>query len=227
MKPRDKYIIILSALVIIASAIWAMAGDSNAQDTGLSASATAVPVTTVGPTAYAPGANITATPATTGVPGVTVGTRTVSTPSVTPVPVTPTPTPVATPAPTAAAVTGTSGTSAQLVNYGTDKDTFNRGEQATGYMTIKNTGSTVINDVTTSVSARKAVPVVGETTLGSKDYTFNNLDIKPGETKRVEFKVDIPSEYMGVSTAGDYTINVNVKTGATEIGSFSQTVKIA
>jgi hypothetical protein len=135
------------------------------------------------------------------------------------------PTPTSTPTPVAA--TGTSGTSAQLVNYGTDKDSFNRGEQATGYMTIKNTGSNVMNDVTTSVSVSKAVPVVGETTLGSKDYTFNNLNIQPGETKRVEFKADIPSEYKGVSTAGDYTLHVTARTGGTEIGSFSKTVKIA
>jgi hypothetical protein len=214
VKFSDKLIIILSALVIIASAIWAISADGNAQNTGLSVSATAVPVPSVGPTAYAPGATTTATATASVVPSVAVVTRTVSTPSVTPVP-------------TKVAAVGTPGTSAQLVNYGTDKATFNRGEQATGYMTIKNTGSSVINDVTTSVSASKAVPVVGQTTLGSKDYTFNNLNIQPGETKRVEFKADIPSEYKGVSTAGDYTIHVTAKTGSTEIGSFDKTVKIA
>jgi uncharacterized membrane protein len=116
--------------------------------------------------------------------------------------------------------------SAKIVNYGTDSDTFKRGERATGFMTIQNTGNTPINDITTSVSAKAQLPVIGSTAVGSKDYTFNNLNIQPGETKRVEFTVDIPSEYKGVSTAGTYNLDVNVKTGSTNIGSFSKSVKV-
>ncbi|WP_424359348.1 hypothetical protein [Methanocella sp. MCL-LM] len=219
MNQRDKIIIILAVAAIVGSAIWAMSPYGQAQDTGLAASPAGTPSPIVGPTAYAPGGEGTAAPT------IIVGTRTVSTPS--PTPVTPTPTPAATVVPTTVAVTGQQGMSAQLVNYGTDKDTFTRGEQATGFVTIKNTGSSVINDVTTSVTASRAVPVVGQTTLGSKDYTFSNLNINPGETKRVEFKADIPAEYKGVSTAGDYTLQVTIRTGGTEIGSFSKTVKIA
>ena len=220
MKQRDKIIILLGALAIVASALWAISPYGEAQETGLAVSATVVPTPAVGPTAFAPGGDATAAPT------VTVGTRTVSTPTVTPAPVTPTPAATTAPTPMAGAA-GQQGTSAQLVNYGTDKDTFNRGEQATGFITIKNTGNTVINDVTTAVSASRAVPVVGETTLGSKDYTFSNLNINPGETKRVEFKADIPAEYKGVSTAGEYTLHVTVKTGGTDIGSFSKKVNIA
>lgn len=219
VNQRDKIIIILAVAAIIGSAIWAMSPYGQAQDTGLAASPAGTPSPAVGPTAYAPGANGGAAPT------IIVGTRTVSTPS--PTPVTPSPTPAATPAPTAMVATGQQDTSAQLVNYGTDKDTFNRGEQATGFITIKNTGSTVINDVTTSVSASRELPVAGTATIGSKDYTFSGLNINPGETKRVEFKADIPAEYKGVSTAGEYTLQVNVKTAGKEIGSFSKDVTIA
>lgn len=219
MNSNDKIIIILAAVAIVASAIWAMSPYGQAQNTGIAVSATAMPSPVVGPTAYAPGGNATAAP------GISVVTRTVSTPSVTPVPATPTPT--ATPVPAAMSTGSQAGTSAQLANYGTDKDTFSRGEQATGFITIKNTGNTVINEVTTAVSVSRAVPVIGQTTLGSKDYTFSDLNINPGETKRVEFKADIPSEYKGVSTAGDYTLQVTVRTGGAEVGSFTKTIKIA
>jgi uncharacterized membrane protein len=115
---------------------------------------------------------------------------------------------------------------AQLVNYGTSSDTFKRGERASGFVTIKNTGNTPINDVTASVSASAKLPVIGATNVGSKDYTFGNLNIQPGETKRVEFAVDIPSEYKGISTAGDYDLHVTMKTGGKDIGSFTKTVKV-
>ncbi len=156
-----------------------------------------VPSVTVGPTAYVPGASPTAAP------GISVETRNVSTPT-----------------------PGATATSAKIVNYGTDKDTFKRGERATGFITIQNTGNAPINDITASVSAKAQLPVIGSTAVGSKDYTFNNLNIQPGETKRVEFTVDIPSEYKGVSTAGTYNLDVNVKTGSTNIGSFSKSVKV-
>jgi uncharacterized membrane protein len=116
--------------------------------------------------------------------------------------------------------------SAQLVNYGTSSDTFKRGERASGFVTIKNTGTTPINEVTASVSASAKLPVIGATRVGGKDYTFDNLNIQPGETKRVEFAVDIPSEYRGVSTAGDYDLQVTMKTGGRDIGSFTKSVKV-
>ena len=128
--------------------------------------------------------------------------------------------PTVTAAPAGGAVAG------KIVNYGTDKDTFKRGERATGFITVQNTGSTPINDITASVSASASLPVIGSTSVGSKDYTFNNLNIKPGQTKRIEFTVDIPSEYKGVSTAGDYDLHVTVRSGNTDIGSFSKSVKV-
>jgi uncharacterized membrane protein len=118
-------------------------------------------------------------------------------------------------------------TSAEIVNYGTSSDTLKRGERATGFITVKNTGNAAINDVTTSVAANAKLPVVGEAGIGSKDYTVNNLNIQPGETKRIEFTVDIPAEYKGVSIAGDYDLNVRVRANGQDVGSFTKTVKVA
>lgn len=116
-------------------------------------------------------------------------------------------------------------TAATLVDYGTDKDTYQRGEQATGFITIRNTGNTVINDILTSVIASRSVPLMGKVSQ-SKDYTFNGQNIQPGDTKRLEFGMEIPAEYRGISTAGDYTFDVSVKAGTTDIGRFSQNVRV-
>jgi hypothetical protein len=120
-----------------------------------------------------------------------------------------------------------SGTSeAQLVGYGTDKDTYNRGDTANGYITLKNTGNTVINDVTVSVSAARSVPALGTASLGSKDYKITGLNIQPGETKKAEFSVSIPIEFSGFSTTGDYDVNGNVLVGGKQVGSFSKHIKV-
>jgi hypothetical protein len=207
VKLKNISLIVIGAIAVlaIAACLWASI-----------AMARPVPSVTVGPTAYVPGAS----PAT--APGMSVETRNVSTP---------TPGATAVPAPSVTVTArpvaaGGGATAAKIVNYGTDKDTFKRGERATGFITIQNTGGMTINDITASVSAKAQLPVIGSTAVGSKDYTFNNLNIKPGETKRVEFIVDIPSEYKGVSTAGTYNLDVNVKTGSANIGSFSKSVKV-
>ena len=207
MKLGNISLIAIGAIAILAVAacLWASA-----------ALAQPAPSVTVGPTAYLPGASPTAAP------GIAVETRNVSTP-------TPGATMVPVPSVTVTAMPAAAGggaASAKIVNYGTDSDTFKRGERATGFMTIQNTGNTPINDITTSVSAKAQLPVVGPTGVGSKDYTFSDLNIQPGETKRIEFSVDIPSEYKGISTAGTYGLDVKVRTGSTDIGSFSKSVKV-
>jgi len=122
--------------------------------------------------------------------------------------------------------TGTAMSSAELVAYGSDKDVYNRGDKATGFFTVKNTGNTVIKDVTVSVSVSRSVPLLGSLSLGSKDLTISDLNIKPGETKRSEFSIDIPKEFSGFSTAGTYKINGAVKVDGRSAGSFSKTIKV-
>ncbi len=115
---------------------------------------------------------------------------------------------------------------AEVVSYGTDKDTYNRGDTAKGYIELKNTGSATINDAVVQVTASRRVPVLGTMSLGTKDFKLTGLNLKPGETNRAQFSVDIPKEYSGFSTAGDYTISGKVLVNNKEVGAFSKKVKV-
>jgi hypothetical protein len=117
-------------------------------------------------------------------------------------------------------------TSAQLVNYGTDKDTYKRGETANGYATIKNTGNSVIDTVTISAKVSRSMPLVGSLSVLSKDFKVTGLNIKPGETKKAQFAVNIPSTFSGFSTAGSYDINGNVLVNGKQVGSFSKHIRV-
>lgn len=117
-------------------------------------------------------------------------------------------------------------TSAEIVNYGTDKDIYNKGDTAKGFITLKNTGNTDINDVTVSVSVARSVPVLGMMTLGSQDFKLTGLNIKPGETKNADYSVTIPSDYKGLSTAGDYKVSGKVIVGGKDAGSFTKSIKV-
>jgi hypothetical protein len=117
-------------------------------------------------------------------------------------------------------------TSAEIVNYGTDKDIYNRGDTAKGFITLKNTGNTDINDVTISVSVARSVAVLGMMTLGSQDFKLTGLNIKPGETKNAEYSVTIPSDYKGLSTAGDYKVSGKAIVGGKDAGTFTKSIKV-
>ena len=123
-----------------------------------------------------------------------------------------------------AAAQGTA--SAEVVNYGTDRDLYNRGDTAKGFITIRNTGSTEINDVTISVSVSRSVPILGMMKLGSQDVKLTGLHIAPGETKDASYSVTIPSEFKGISTAGDYKVSGTAYVGDRDIGSFSKSIKV-
>ncbi len=123
-------------------------------------------------------------------------------------------------------VTAASTMNAEVVNYGTDKDTYNRGDTAKGFITLKNTGDADINDVTIGVSVARSVPVLGMMTLGSQDIRLTGLNIKPGETKNADYSVAIPSDYKGLSTAGDYKVSGKVTVGGKDAGSFSKSIKV-
>ncbi len=132
--------------------------------------------------------------------------------------------PVAVSATTTAVPSGAAG--AEVVGYGTDKDTYSRGDTAKGYIELKNTGGTAINDATVRVTASRNVPALGTASLGTKEFKLTGLNIKPGETKKAQFSVDIPKEYSGFSTAGDYTISGRVLVNNKEVGAFSKKVRV-
>jgi hypothetical protein len=115
---------------------------------------------------------------------------------------------------------------AQVVSYGTDKDSYARGDRANGFIDLKNTGDSVINDVTVSAKVSRSVPILGSLSLGSKDFKISNMDIQPGKTRRATFTVDIPKEFSGISTAGSYDISGDVFVNGVQAGSFSKHIKV-
>jgi uncharacterized repeat protein (TIGR01451 family) len=128
-----------------------------------------------------------------------------------------------TPVPTAS---GPRITSATIVDHGTDKDTYNRGDTATGYVTLKNTGNTVINNVVMDVSVSKSFSFIGYVKVEEASYPYSGENIQPGETRRIEFSTIIPSDYKGISTAGDFDFEVTVAAEGISVGSFTQKVKV-
>ncbi len=117
-------------------------------------------------------------------------------------------------------------TSAQLVEGYTDKGTYNKGDTASGIVVLKNTGTTVINNVTVEVTAYKLMPVVGYVQIGSKSVTLNSLAIPPGVVKKLDKKVKIPGKYKGIVAAGDYKVDVKLSTGGVQIGSFTSYITV-
>ena len=115
---------------------------------------------------------------------------------------------------------------AELVGWGTDKDTYNRGENATMYIVIKNTGNVPVNDARLDIVVKKYVPIAGPVPVQSPTAPLTDLDIQPGETKNIQYTYPIPSEYQGISTVGKYQFVVNVNVWDTSIGSFQKDIEI-
>lgn len=134
-----------------------------------------------------------------------------------------TPTPVASIVPTP--VSGIM--DAEMVGYGTDKDTYNRGDTATCYVDIKNTGEVPIDRVDFVVNVYTPRPFIGlYHAIKDQTYTVDQQDIQPGSTERVEISVVIPESYQGISTAGDYKFDIVIRIGGKDIDSFSKDVKV-
>ncbi|CAJ37268.1 hypothetical protein [Methanocella arvoryzae] len=155
-------------------------------------------------------------------------TETPAVPTVSPDGHTPTPAtgtaPTSTPGISPAPVTGTM--DARMIGYGTDKDTYSRGDTALCYVEIENTGEVPIDMVDFRVDVYRSAFGVMIRVIDNETYTVDNQDIQPGETKRVEIAVVIPAEYQGVSTAGTYKFDIVVSVEGKEIGRFSKDVKV-
>ena len=129
--------------------------------------------------------------------------------------VTPTPSPSPTPVPVV---------SGSADNWGTSKDSYARGETATGYVYVTNTGNVPITQIDFTIVIKKTIlffPI-------EKSYSYNKagLNIQPGKTERVEFSQSIPVEYEGISTAGNYLFTVTASLAGKSIGSFAKGITI-
>ncbi|WP_424359349.1 hypothetical protein [Methanocella sp. MCL-LM] len=135
--------------------------------------------------------------------------------------VTPTPAADVTPTPVSGIM------DAEMVGYGTDQDTYNRGDTATCYVEVRNTGEVPIERVDFIVNVYTTRPFIGKIhAIDDQTYTVDQQGIEPGTTKRVEISVVIPESYQGFNTAGDYQFEIVVRIGDKEIGNFSKDIKV-
>lgn len=115
---------------------------------------------------------------------------------------------------------------AELVGWGTDKDTYNRGDTAITYIIIKNTGNVPVNEAGLDIHVERYVSMIGYVPVQSPKTTLTGLNIQPGETKRAEYAITIPTDYEGLSTAGKYLFTVNVNVWDKDIGNFQKIVEV-
>ncbi len=116
--------------------------------------------------------------------------------------------------------------SSELAGWGTDKDTYKRGETATTYIIIKNTGTVPVDEARLDIKVERYVSVLGYVNLQSTSTTLTGLGVQPGETKKAEYAIAIPADYQGIPTAGKYRFTVDVYVWDTKIGSFQEEVEV-
>lgn len=109
-------------------------------------------------------------------------------------------------------------------DWGTDKTTYARGDTATGWVSITNTGNVPVDQINFTIVIKTTfffVPV-------SRTYSYSStgLDIQPGERRRVQFSQAIPSEYNGMSTAGDYQLDVTASLAGNAFSTYSESIKV-
>ncbi len=130
------------------------------------------------------------------------------------------------PTPTPLPPTGTpvAGPAADLAGWGTDRDTYARNATATGWVNVTNTGSVPIDQVDFAIVIKRTILFVP--VEKSFSHSATGLDIRPGETKKVQFSLTIPAEYEGISTAGDYQFVVTASIAGKTVGSYSRDITV-
>jgi len=116
--------------------------------------------------------------------------------------------------------------SAELVGWGTDKDTYNRGDTAVTYIIIKNTGTVPVEEARLDIKVERYVSVFGYVKVQETSELMNGFNIRQGETVKAEYRITIPSDYEGVSTAGKYRFTIDVYVWDKKIGSFQKEVEV-
>ncbi len=114
--------------------------------------------------------------------------------------------------------------SGKATDWGSDESTYSRGATATGWAYVTNTGNVPISQIDFTIVIKRTIFFVPV----SKTYSFSatGLDIRPGMKEKVSFSLSIPSEYQGMSTAGDYQLTATAMLDGKEIGNYSRDIKI-
>lgn len=108
---------------------------------------------------------------------------------------------------------------AEIIEWGTDKDIYSPGEQAKVWITIKNTGDKIINDV--HVRGSIAKEIMGRfVNLINQELNLTGFTIKPGETQIYRQSPYIPG------FPGRYQITATVVVNGKEAGRFQKVITI-
>jgi uncharacterized membrane protein len=101
--------------------------------------------------------------------------------------------------------------------------TFHAGDVATGYMVVANNGSSTIHDVKVTVTVYPDA-ILGFP-AGYHSETFN-VELAPGESKRIEYSQPIPAQLIGISTAGHYRLDIKVEADGGYVTTLQRSVDI-
>lgn len=108
---------------------------------------------------------------------------------------------------------------AEVVDYGTDKDSYKVGDRATVHISVKNTGEADI----TKVEARAAIEkeFLGKYVKVVSDHIQVPIyQIRPGETETYKQTATIPN------FPGKYRVGVRVIANGVDIGEFQKVIEV-
>ena len=71
----------------------------------------------------------------------------------------------------------------------------------------------------------RSVFLIGDYSV-TYSYNMTGLDIKPGGKEKVQFVQQIPSEYSGISTAGEYRFDVTAFLDGDMVGEYSRDIRV-
>ena len=121
---------------------------------------------------------------------------------------------------------------AQVLDWGTNKDEYKSGDSVTGFIKIKNTGSTVIHDMTVSVKVLRQT-LLGEIEVHHSDYNvadfIQDFRISPGESKEFRFPPTGQPPFTIPNTPlarGKYRFIGRLVTGGKDLGKIEKKIRI-
>ena len=121
---------------------------------------------------------------------------------------------------------------AQVLDWGTNKDEYKLGDTVSGFIKIKNTGDTLIRDMTFSVKVLRQT-LLGEIEVHHSDYNaadfLQDFHIPSGMTKEFQFPPEGQPPFTIPNTPlarGKYRFIGRLTTGGKDVGKVEKTIRI-
>jgi hypothetical protein len=112
---------------------------------------------------------------------------------------------------------------ATVIESGLITTTISPGGVINGYAIIRNNGNDVINDALVHIDVMQQRAGAHSIKVTSHDQPLSNLNIAPGDQKRVEFSMNVP----GSIAAGSYNVQATVEANGQQINTFTKTVTVS